>query len=354
MLSGYRNIFLRRAHTNNPGASFFSLRDWDVVSQIVRGQYDVVWIHGYYSLTHVLAAFTQMLRGRPLLVREEQTLLNLRPAWKRLLKYVWLRLLFSRAYALCIGSANRDWFRHYGMPERRTFLVPYSIDKERLEAVRSGHEHATQRVRSLRRRFGIAEGAGPVIISVGRMIDKKQPLFLVEAFRRVRSVKRCCLLLIGSGQLDEAIRAKISTDRIRDVYLAGFLNQSQVSDAYSCADIFVLASKADETWGVVVNEAMTFGLPIIVSNRVGSSQDLVRDGHNGFVVPHDDVVQLASRIEVLVDSRELRRRYGAASRDIIKNWNYEVAYRGVKAALSKALELPGETRSDRIHDRVNE
>ena len=340
-LGGYRSTFLRRAAINSTGGSFFALRDWDVIGQILRGHYDVLWIHGYNSLTHTLAALTQLLRRRPLLIREEQTLLSPRPAWKRLLKNVWLRLLFSRAYALCIGTANRNWFRHYGMPDERMFLVPYAVDTERLVSRRNVQIEASKRKQYLRRRFDIPEEWGPVILSVGRMIDKKQPLLLLEAFRRVRTARPCCLLLIGSGHLDEAIRAKISAEGIRDVYMPGFLQQGEISDAYSCADVFVLASNADETWGVVVNEAMTFGLPIVVSDQVGSSEDLVRNGINGFTVPHNDVVELAARIKLLVDNSELRQRYGAASRDIVNNWNYQAAYCGIKAAVEQAVGAPG-------------
>ena len=109
--------------------------------------------------------------------------------------------------------------------------------------------------------------------------------------------------------------------------LCGFLDQSQIARAYVAADIFALVSSHDETWGLVVNEAMNFGLPIIVSDRVGSASDLVKDGHNGFVVPHDDLDALIARYRLVV-SDDLRTRFGEASRQMISRGRTTYRRRG--------------------------
>jgi glycosyltransferase involved in cell wall biosynthesis len=124
-------------------------------------------------------------------------------------------------------------------------------------------------------------------------------------------------------------------------YIAGFLDQTQVSRAYVAADVFALVSSHDETWGLVVNEAMNFGLPIVVSDRVGSGADLVQSGHNGFVVPHDDLDALIAALDRLVVSGDLRRRLGEASREMISAWTYDVTAAGLVAAVRAAV---GESR----------
>ena len=83
--------------------------------------------------------------------------------------------------------------------------------------------------------------------------------------------------------------------KIPDVALAGFLNQSELPRAFACADAFVLFSRYGETWGVVVNEAMNFGLPVLVSDKVGSGTDLVQESRNGYVVPAEDVDLIRSQ-----------------------------------------------------------
>jgi len=334
-LSGYRSVFLRRARRAEiESASLLRHRDPDIIRELVRGDYEVLWVHGYNSVTHLLAIFTQLVRSRPLLLREEQTLLHSRPFVKEVVKSALLGTILQRAYALYIGTENRRWFHSYGVSEARQFPVPYCVDNELFQAEAGRLEPLRSEVR---RDFGIPDDSGPVILSVARLIPKKQPLFLLEAFRLVRRRRRCCLLLVGSGELESEIRQVIQRWQIPDVFLAGFVNQSQITRAYAAADIFTLPSKMHETWGLVVNEAMNFGLPVVVSDKVGCASDLIREGINGFVVSANDSSELAERLEALVDSPDLRSRLGAASRGIVAHLTYESAVEGILRAVAAAV-----------------
>ena len=221
---------------------------------------------------------TQRARRRSILLREEQTLLAPRPRWKQAIKRVALPLIFGRATAVYIGSENRRWLQHFGFPEERLFPAPYCVDAERLQRAGAALSGST-----LRARFGI-DGHDPVILSVSRLVPSKQPLELLEAFARVRRLRRCVLLVVGTGELEGEMRAKVERESIPDVRFAGFLNQMDIAAAYSAADVFALFSRY-EPWGLVVNEAMHLGLPVVVSDRVGSAADLVKEGTTGYVVP---------------------------------------------------------------------
>jgi glycosyltransferase involved in cell wall biosynthesis len=333
-LDGYQSKFLRRADRYAKSSGFFALRDPDIVTELVHGGYDVLWMHGYNYLTHQLAAVTQFLRRRPLLVRENQTLLHSRPLWKQTIKEVSLRAMLWRAYGLYVGSQNRRWFQHFGVPDERLFFTPYCVDNERFQ--RDAVDLASKRC-AIKRELGIHDDSGPVILTVCRLIPKKQPHHLLEAFRRVRAEQQCTLLIVGAGELEGEIRQCVKDQNIPDVILAGFLNQSQVSRGYASADLFVLASARDETWGNVVNEAMNFGLPLVLSDKVGCAEDLVQPGKNGFIVPSDDVQSLADRLGVLVYDSNLRACFGARSREIIDAWNCDVAVRGIIEAVEAAV-----------------
>ncbi len=333
-LQGYRSVFLRKAGTNPTGGSFLALRDLDIVGELLRGRYEVLWLHGYNSMTHVLAVAAQRLASGGVLFREEQTLLHPRPPWKTALKEFGLRALFRQGAALCIGTQNKRWFQHYGVPAERLFFTPYCVDNERMQAAAA---ELRGRKEELRRAFGMDDAAGPVIVTVGRLIPKKQPLFLLDAFKHVRSHRQCCLLVVGAGELEGRMRRKVEQEAIPDVVFAGFLNQTAVPRAYACADIFALASREHETWGLVVNEAMNFALPVVVSDRVGCATDLVRQGRNGFVVSSTNRVELVDALLKLVDSADLRQQFGKVSLDIINRWNYDVAARGVLEATAWAV-----------------
>lgn len=336
LLGGYRSRFLRRADVNPVlGSSFWSVRDPDVVSEVRRGDYDVLWLGGYHSATYLLAAATQLARGRQVLFAEEQTLLHPRSLGTTLVKEVALRLLFRQNWALYISTENRRWFEHYGMPASRLFSSPYTVDAEALDC--SNGRRLDERQDIVRRELGITANGGPVILTVARLISKKQPLFLLEAFRRIRATRQCTLLVCGSGTLESAMREKVVTEGIPDVIFTGFLNQSQVARAYLAADIFALLSLEHETFGVVVAEAMHFGLPVVVSDKVGCAPDLVSNDFNGYVVGAQDVEHAAHALGRLVDDPGARKRMGAASRDRISGWTPERTARGIIDAVAAAV-----------------
>jgi glycosyltransferase involved in cell wall biosynthesis len=345
LVEGFRSSFLRKAETNPIHGGFLALSDLDVVARLARERYDVLWIHGYNYLTFLLASLAQRAINGRLIFREEQTLLHPRSRLKTAVKEIALRALFWRAHALYIGTENRRWFRHYGVPDERLFFTPYCVDNERLG--RAAAELRPKRL-ELRRKFGIADDSGPVILTVSRLIRKKQPLFLLEAFLRAREHMPCTLLIVGSGELEGAMRAKVEHDRIPDVVFTGFLNQNVVPQAYACADCFALLSLEHETWGLVVNEAMNFSLPVVASDKVGCTTDLVRGRRTGFVVSHTDPAEAADKLALLVGGETLRREMGWAGKELIAEWSYDRAARGVvDAARAAVARRPGAGRGTR-------
>ncbi len=194
----------------------------------------------------------------------------------------------------------------------------------------------------MRREFGFEESVGPIILTISRLVANKQPGMVLEAFRQVRSRQRCGLLIVGSGALEETLRAKVARERIPDVRFAGFLNMSQVSRAYAASDAFVLLSESGETFGLAVAEAMHFGLPVVLSDKVGCGPDLVGDGYNGFIVHRDDLAGAARALERLVADPELRTRLGTGSRERIAAWGPEEAAAGALAAIQSRQPAPGD------------
>src|SRR3954447_4915285 len=174
-LAGYRSVFLRKADRTPIDGSFLALADLDIVRRVHSGRFDVLVIHGYNYFTHLLAAGTQRLTRGALVFREEQTLLHPRPVWKETLKRPALRLLFSHAMGAYIGSENRSWFARYGISTERLFFSPYCVDNERFR----GQARALKgRKLELQREFGLQADDRPLVVTVARLIPRKQPGFL--------------------------------------------------------------------------------------------------------------------------------------------------------------------------------
>jgi glycosyltransferase involved in cell wall biosynthesis len=339
VLDGYRSEFLPRASRKQVVDAYadpespWALRDPYIVRALTEGRYEVLWLHGYNYAVHLLAAATMRLRGRPIMFRENQTLMHPRGVIKAAIKEIALRALFKGSYGLYAGSESKRWFEHYGVPRDRLFAVPYCVDNERL---RRAHTELGPERAKLRRSFGLPEDQ-PLFLAVSRLVPKKQPLAVLEAFRRARERVACSLLVVGSGELDGAIRHEIAYRGIPNVALVGSLSQSEVPRAYSCADAFVLFSAYNETWGVVVNEAMNFGLPVLVSDKVGSGTDLVEDGRNGYVIAIEDVESLSAHMVRIAGDPELRERLGRRSLEIIADWQVEGAAQGIVDAVAAAV-----------------
>jgi glycosyltransferase involved in cell wall biosynthesis len=172
---------------------------------------------------------------------------------------------------------------------------------------------------------------------VARLVHKKDPMLLLKAFERVRGDHPCVLMFVGSGELEQQLRSYVSECQIPDVEFKGFMSRQEIGDAYAAADIFALTSSYRETWGAVVNEAMGFGLPILVTDQVGCAPDLVANNTNGYVVPSGDVDALAERLNQLIVDRALRERLGRQSAKKIELWNHSVAARGVLQAIADAV-----------------
>src|SRR5262249_13386820 len=151
------------------------------------------------------------------------------------------------------------------------FNVCHTVDSERIsgEAAR-----CRQNRRELRRRWDLGEDELVFAFS-GKLIPKKRPLDFIRAAGKARGMgANVTALIVGDGALRQECEAEAvrSTAPIR---FTGFLNQTEIIQAYVAADALVLPSDGGETWGLVVNEAMVCGRPCFVSDRVGCSPDLI-------------------------------------------------------------------------------
>jgi glycosyltransferase involved in cell wall biosynthesis len=327
LLGGYKYRFLPSSKGRQTGKTF-EWPNWDVLAEVVRQQYDVIWINSYIGTNAWFARFAALLSGTPVFFRDDTNLLSPRPFWKRALKSIFLRNFLRGTWALYVGEEARRYWKYYGIPAQRLFFSPHCVDNDFWSS--KARELAPRRT-EIRRSFGIDDDS-PVILFCGKFIPKKQPLMLLSAFSTVRKELPCWLVMVGDGNLRVDIEAQIRESGIKNAILPGFLNQDELPPAYTAADIFVLPSAFYETWGLVVNEAMNFSLPAVVSDKVGCGKDLVKDGWNGFVFPHTDERQLADRLRQLVKDAALRKEFGKNSAELIASYTVENCANGIVRA----------------------
>jgi glycosyltransferase involved in cell wall biosynthesis len=242
-----------------------------------------------------------------------------------------MALLYRRLCARClaIGARNREFYLSFGVPEQRIFSVPYAVDNAFFMG-RAG-DCVAQRA-AIRSEFGAPQQA-PMILFASKLTPRKRPQDLLRAYQNLRQRGlEAALVFVGSGEQEQSLRQFVAAHHVPDVFFLGFRNQSELPCLYAAADIFVLPSE-NEPWGLIINEVMCAGLPVVASDEIGAAPDLVHHGDNGFTFPAGDVVQLADRLATLVEDVTLRRRMGQRSLELIRTWNLDRCAEGVAAAL---------------------
>lgn len=337
LLDGYTYKFLKN-YSPKRSTRFWGQINPGIVGEIRRSKFDAVMVFGWNSFTNWLVFFTAFLIGIKVFLRGETPLNQelIKSKWKLSLKKIILKPLFGMISAfLYIGRENRRFYEYYSVPENKLFFVPYAVDNERFMKEADGLKGERGKIRTS---LGIKR-EDFVVLFTGKLIPKKRPDVLLKSFAIVaRHNSPAHLFFVGDGELRKELESYVRAHNISNVHFEGFRNQTELARYYTAADVFVLPSGAGETWGLVVNEAMCFGLPIIVSDVVGCAPDLVKDGENGYVVPFGDDKALAERLKALASDKSLCARFGEMSRRIVSRYSHEEDVKGIISALSYATK----------------
>lgn len=335
ILDGYAHSFLKN-YSFRPSTKFLGVMNFGVVSEIILHRYDGILIFGWGLFSNWLAVFSALLSGTRIILHCETPITHEsgRIGFKAKVRNVILQKLFKYVSAfLYIGKENKKFYEHFGVPQEKLFYAPYAVDNSRY--FKEAEALLCQKA-NLKTMLGIQE-SGSVILFVGKLIEKKRPMDLLKAYELLlqswKGEVTPNLLFVGDGVMRIQLEDYAESHGLTQVYFPGFKNQLELSTYYTIADVFVLPSGAGETWGLVVNEAMCFRNPIIVSDLVGCGQDLVMPGENGFVFPLGNTQKLSECLLGVLSNEELRKKLGSRSREIIEKFSYENTIEGISAAI---------------------
>ena len=176
-----------------------------------------------------------------------------------------------------------------------------------------------------------------VIMFNGRLVPRKGGDILLRAFAALKpDAPDAGLLFVGYGPEETRLKELATALNVNHVHFAGHVRLEDLPGYYACADVFVLPSWG-EPWGLVINEAMAAGLPVIATDQVGASVDLIRDGVNGYVTPARDPVALAHALRQVLDDPARAAQMGQQSAQVIAPVNFDAAAQGILAAIRCAV-----------------
>jgi glycosyltransferase involved in cell wall biosynthesis len=329
LLEGYRSEFLPSLRDTG-GLSLTSPISRGILGRLDKLKPDAIWVHGYASINALHGILAANALGIPVLLRAESWLADrARSPLKLAAKSAFFHLLGHAIDAvLPIGKVNAAYWTHY-LPAVPQFLMPYAVDNSYFATLASPSASSEQR---LRHELQLAPDR-PVILFASKLQTRKHADHLVEAYRRftLGSDIQPYLVIVGDGE--ERARLEIQCRALEGVRFAGFRNQSELPRFFQLAEVFVLPSR-HEPWGLIVNEAMASGCPVIVSTDVGSHADLVTHGLNGCVYPVGDIAALTAALERVFATPTTAQQMGNAARQRMATWSFEEDIQGLRQALA--------------------
>jgi glycosyltransferase involved in cell wall biosynthesis len=252
----------------------------------------------------------------------------------------WLKKKLVSLYdgAMVAGLKSREYAKTLGIPENRIFTGLDAVDNEHfVKNSRRARENAV----NLRKEHQLPEN---YFLCVSRLIEKKNLTGLLDAYAIYSRNYRGTiwdLVICGSGPLEGRLKEQVGEKGIGRVHFVGAKTYEEMPIIYGLAKCLILASSFLETWGLVVNEAMAAGLPVIVSKACGCYPDLIEEGVNGYSFDPLNVEELAElMIKISSEGIDLGAM-GEASRRIIENWTLDAFAQKFFKAVEKGL-APGQ------------
>ncbi len=303
------------------------LLNWGLAKALRRASPDAILCGGY----NYVASWQSQLWARrhrvPFFLWVESTTRDLRRSYA-LVESLKTKFMRRCEGFVVPGKSSFEYLMNYGTPEEIIFTAPNAVDTEfferRADAARKDAAMHRQALHLPSRYF----------LCVGRLVQEKGVFDLLQAYGTLAPELRATigLVFVGDGVARSELHERAAAITPGSVQFAGFMHREELASHYGLAEALVFPTHTD-TWGLVVNEAMASGLPVISTNVAGCAADLVEDGWNGRIIPAADIGALASAMGQLVHGVELRALMGQRSRERIRGYSPEACAVGIARAV---------------------
>jgi 1,2-diacylglycerol 3-alpha-glucosyltransferase len=232
------------------------------------------------------------------------------------------------------GRASCEYLQTLGSGERSITIAPNAVDNDWFQTqARSVRDRSPE----FRKRLALPSR---FLLFVGRLVPEKGVFDLLDAYAKLASDTRSQIGLVfaGDGPSKAELERRAQSVLPGEITFPGFLHREDLAGLYALAEALILPTHSD-TWGLVVNEAMACGLPIILTSVAGCSSDLIENGWNGYIVPPRNPEELRAAINLLMQDPQLRQKMSARSLERIEHYSPEACANGLAAAALRASEV---------------
>lgn len=299
----FNSIFLKGIRIN--ASQFFCFN----IINILKKYWDKIVVCGYSSPTTMLAIQYLKLKKIPFYIEVDGGLIK-QDSW---FKYKIKKYFLSSAMGcFSSGKETTKYLVYYGADKNKIVEYPFTSLKERDILKQMPTE---QEKRKLRKELNLKEDK--IIISVGQFIYRKGYDVLIKAMQNID--KNIGVYIIGDNPTQEYLKLQKQFN-LANLYFVGFKTKEKLKKYYMSADLFVLPTRED-IWGLVINEAMAMGVPVITTDKCVAGLELVENGVNGYIVPIEDSEILAEKINKIFS--EDYKKMGESSLNKIKFYTIE-------------------------------
>lgn len=282
-----------------------------IIKYIKKNVYDHIIVANPCTPTGIIALEYMKLRKIPYVIESEGGFAKNGKGIKERFK----KQIMSGAYLyFSTCDVDDEYFLMYGAEKEKLVRYPFTslYKKEILKEPLTEEDK-----QNIKQKLNFKEKI--IILSIGRFIPIKGFDILLKACKNFSEKVEICI--IGGAPTDEYMNI-INELNLHNIYFLDYLSKNEIKEYYLAADIFVLPTRSD-TWGLVIPEAMSYGLPVIATNQCVAALALIKEFENGFVVPTEDVNILEEKIELLINNSDLRKKIANTNIEKMKNYTIE-------------------------------
>jgi glycosyltransferase involved in cell wall biosynthesis len=330
LLEDYQYEFVQNDSDKPDLHSFKGIVNPDLIPLIQSWGADAILVYGWNLSSHFKVM--KHFKGKiPVFFRGDSTLIGEQAGIKRILRRIVLRYIYRFIdYALYVGANNKQYFIKHGVKEKNLFFAPHAIDNNRFYDHDGEYKISAQ---DIRKSHGISMD-NVLFTYVGKFIPVKNLVFFLKEAVKL-SGEQASFLFVGNGELEDEMKG-IAKDHA-NIHFMPFQNQSQMPVIYYLSDVICLPS-ISETWGLVINEAMSCERAVLATNKVGCAVDLIQNGRNGYIFKDGDAEELKRCLEILSKDKNKIREMGIQSRLMIQDWSYMDTVKGLERAFSEVFK----------------
>ena len=280
---------------------------------------DIIIIYGYFQ-RYQRRAFSWAKRNKVKVAYIADTeMRQTRSGWKERLKYLYLRYFFSGVnYALTVGDANEEYYKHVGLKGKQLIRMHFPID---VNLYKKSYEKRLELRIQTREHYKINNGEFVACV-VGKLVPWKNQSDIIAAMHLLEEQGVVMhLFIVGSGEMMNEWQQQAKSLKKSKVHFTGFKTAEELPAFYAASDVYIHPA-AVEPHSLAVSEAIYMSCPVIISDRCGSygPTDDVQENRNGFVYPFGDIAILADRIKRMIADPQRRRQFSRYSHSLAQEF----------------------------------